>query len=61
LIGAFKRLFADDEGAALTEYAIITAGISIAALIALQATGISLNLLYSGEAANWASAAHSGQ
>jgi Flp pilus assembly pilin Flp len=61
LIGAFTRLLVDDEGAAMTEYAIITAGISIAALIALQATGLALNLLYSGETANWASAAHSGQ
>ncbi len=61
MIYALVRLFVDDEGAAMTEYAIITAGISIAALVALQATGLSLNSLYANEAANWASAAHSGQ
>jgi Flp pilus assembly pilin Flp len=56
-----RRLFADESGATMTEYAIITAGISIAALLALQATGLSLNLLYSGTTSNWLSAAHNGQ
>ena len=61
MIDALARLFAADDGTAMTEYAIITAGISIVALVALQATGLSLNALYANEAANWASAAHSGQ
>jgi Flp pilus assembly pilin Flp len=61
LIAALKRVFVDDEGAAIVEYALITAGISLVAVVALQAMGLSLNTLYAGEAANWASAAHSGQ
>jgi Flp pilus assembly pilin Flp len=58
---ALWRVFSNDEGAAIVEYAIITAGISVVAIMALQLMGISLNNLYAGEAANWSAAAQSGQ
>lgn len=55
------RVLFDDSGAAIVEYAVITAGLSIVAITALQLMGISLNDLYANEAANWTSAAQSGQ
>ena len=55
------RVLADDGGAAIVEYAIITAGISVVAIAALQAMGISLDGLYSNVVANWTSSARSGQ
>jgi Flp pilus assembly pilin Flp len=56
-----SRVLFDDSGAAIVEYAVITAGLSIVAITALQLMGISLNDLYANEAANWTSAAQSGQ
>jgi Flp pilus assembly pilin Flp len=61
MIGAFRRVLSDDQGAAIAEYALVTAGLSLVAIMALQLMGVSLNSLYAGEAANWTSAAHSGQ
>jgi Flp pilus assembly pilin Flp len=55
------RVFVDDDGAAVVEYAIILAGISLVAIGALQTMGVSLNGLYSNVVANWSSTAHSGQ
>jgi hypothetical protein len=40
---------------------LITAGLSIVAVVALQLMGAALNSLYAGEAANWSAAAQSGQ
>jgi Flp pilus assembly pilin Flp len=61
LSAAFLRAFIEDDGAAIVEYGLITAGISIVAVMALQLMGVSLNSLYAGEAANWSAAAQSGQ
>jgi Flp pilus assembly pilin Flp len=61
MMTAFGRVFADDGGAAIVEYGIITAGISVVAIMALQLMGLSLNGLYASEAAHWSAAAQSGQ
>jgi Flp pilus assembly pilin Flp len=58
---ALWRVLSNDDGAAIVEYAIITAGISVVAIMALQLMGVSLNGLYAGVAANWSAAAQSGQ
>jgi Flp pilus assembly pilin Flp len=61
MTSALVRLFTEDDGAAVVEYAVITAGISVVAVTALQLMGVSLNDLYASTAANWTSAAQSGQ
>jgi Flp pilus assembly pilin Flp len=61
MTSVFARLFVEDDGAAVVEYAIITAGLSVVAVTALQLMGISLNDLYASSAAGWTSAATSGQ
>ena len=61
MIVAPFRVFVDDGGAAIVEYAILTAGISVVAIAALQAMGLSLDGLYTNVVANWTSTAHSGQ
>jgi Flp pilus assembly pilin Flp len=61
LSAALWRVFREDDGAAIVEYGLITAGISIVAVVALQLMGVSLNSLYASEAANWSAAAQSGQ
>jgi Flp pilus assembly pilin Flp len=58
---AFARLLRDDDGAAIVEYGIILAGISLSSIVALQMMGISINSLYSNLVANWTSSANSGQ
>jgi Flp pilus assembly pilin Flp len=58
---ALLRVAVDDSGAAIVEYAIITAGISVVAISALQLLGVSINALFAGAAANWTAAALSGQ
>jgi Flp pilus assembly pilin Flp len=54
------RVLVDDGGAAIVEYALITAGISLVAVTALQAMGISLNDLYMSVVSNWGASARSG-
>jgi Flp pilus assembly pilin Flp len=54
------RVLVDDGGAAIVEYALITAGISLVAVTALQAMGISLNGLYMSLVANWDLSARNG-
>jgi len=54
------RVLVDDGGAAIVEYALITAGISLVAVTALQAMGISLNDLYTSVVSNWGASARSG-
>jgi Flp pilus assembly pilin Flp len=61
MTAALWRVLRDDEGAAIVEYGLITAGLSLVAIMALQLMGASLNLLYAGEAANWVYSARSGQ
>lgn len=58
---AFVHVLADDDGAALVEYGIITAGIALAAMGALQAMGVSIDTLMTNTVAHWSSAARSGQ
>lgn len=36
------RLHADEEGAAMTEYAIVVAGIAVVAIVAIQAVGTAI-------------------
>jgi Flp pilus assembly pilin Flp len=61
MIVAPFRVLVDDDGAAIVEYAIILAGISLVAIGALQTMGVSLNGLYSNVVANWSFTAQSGQ
>ena len=61
MIATLARLLTEDDGAAIVEYAIITAGIAIVAVTALQLMGVALNDAYAETAANWSSAAQSGQ
>jgi Flp pilus assembly pilin Flp len=60
-LALIARLLTGDDGAAIVEYAIVTAGLSVVAIAALQLTGVSLNDLYAATAANWTTAAQSGQ
>ena len=55
------RLLRDDEGAAIVEYGIILAALSVSCITALQLMGVTVSSLYDGLVAHWTSSANSGQ
>lgn len=42
LKGSVRRLHVDEDGAAMTEYAIVVAGIAVVAIVAVQAVGTAI-------------------
>jgi Flp pilus assembly pilin Flp len=55
------RVLCEDDGAALVEYGLITAAITVVALGSLQLMGISINTLFTNLSTSWMSSAESGQ
>jgi len=43
-----KRLFREEEGAGLVEYALLVAGIALAAILGIQAFGGAINTWFNG-------------
>ena len=41
-MAALRAFHADEEGAAMVEYAIITAGIAVVGIVAVQALGVAI-------------------
>ena len=46
MIETFRRLAGDESGATAIEYGLIAGLVSIAAIVALQALGVSLNTMF---------------
>jgi Flp pilus assembly pilin Flp len=58
---AFGRVLVDDGGAALVEYSLLLAGITLSALVALNAIGNSLQQLFANTTSSYDHWATSGQ
>ncbi len=46
IMASLRALHHDEEGAAMVEYAIITAGIAVVAMVAVQALGAAIVLVF---------------